>query len=384
MQTTHRVYFENSGCMKSIPSESVDLIVTSPPYPMIAMWDDLFSDMDSDIKSALERENGPLAFERMHEALDPAWDETWRVLKPGGIACINIGDGARTIRKNFALYTNHSRILTHMLRIGFSALPAILWRKQTNAPNKFMGSGMLPPGAYVTLEHEYILILRKGPKREFKTAEEKENRRESAIFWEERNVWFSDVWMDLKGVRQHLSDESARGRTAAFPFEVPHRLINMFSVKGDTVVDPFVGVGTTLAAAMAAGRNSIGFEIDEGLRDVIVSRAETVKKFSNDRIRERIRSHKAFVEERVKVKGELKYTNARYGFPVISRQEKDLFFNPLIKVDATADAVINVAYSGKPQLKPPESGETSARSRTENSPSSKKASSRPVQRTLPI
>ena len=85
-------------------------------------------------------------------------------------------------------------------RLGFQSIPLILWRKQTNAPNKFMGSGMLPAGAYVTLEHEYILVLRKGSKREFKKAEEKRNRHESAIFWEERNIWYSDIWMDTERV----------------------------------------------------------------------------------------------------------------------------------------------------------------------------------------
>jgi DNA modification methylase len=122
-----------------------------------------------------------------------------------------------------------------MQKLGFSALPAILWRKQTNAPNKFMGSGMMPPGAYVTLEHEYILILRKGNKREFTSIKEKQNRRESAFFQEERNFWFSDVWMDLKGTTQNLFDNKATERSAAYPFELPYRLISMFSVKSDTV-----------------------------------------------------------------------------------------------------------------------------------------------------
>ena len=100
-----------------------------------------------------------------------------------------------------------------------------------------MGSGMMPPGAYVTLEHEYVLVLRKGNKREFGTAEEKKNRRESCFFWEERNLWFSDVWMDLKGTTQNLIEDSARNRSAAYPFELPYRIITMFSVKGDTILD---------------------------------------------------------------------------------------------------------------------------------------------------
>jgi modification methylase len=75
----------------------------------------------------------------------------YRILIPGGIMCINIGDTTKTIDNKFCLYSNHSRILTHCLSLGFDNLPNIIWRKQTNAPNKFMGSGMLPVGAYVTL-----------------------------------------------------------------------------------------------------------------------------------------------------------------------------------------------------------------------------------------
>lgn len=169
MQTTHQIYFKNAKSMSALPVSSIDLVVTSPPYPMIEMWDDLFADQYPSIGDALKNRKGLLAFELMHNLLDEIWNEVYRVLIPGGTACINIGDAARTIDGNFMLYPNHSRILTGLLKTGFAVLPVILWRKQTNAPNKFMGSGMLPSGAYVTLEHEYILIVRKGPKREFKT-----------------------------------------------------------------------------------------------------------------------------------------------------------------------------------------------------------------------
>ena len=213
-------------------------------------------------------------------------------LKEGGIACINIGDATRTINNDFALYPNHARILSHMLKIGFSALPAIIWRKQTNAPNKFMGSGMFPPGAYVTLEHEYILILRKGSKMSFKTEAEKIKRRESAFFWEERNSWFSDVWMDLKGTSQKLNDKRIRFRSAAFPFELPYRLINMFSVKGGIVLDPFLGTGTTMLAAMSSARNSVGFELDPNFSDVIINQqANTILPYANELIENRLERH---------------------------------------------------------------------------------------------
>ena len=76
-----------------------------------------------------------------------------------------------------------------------------------------MGSGMLPPGAYVTLEHEYVLILRKGDKRPFKSEAAKSNRRASSFFWEERNAWFTDVWKDLPGAAQKLTSSEARKRS---------------------------------------------------------------------------------------------------------------------------------------------------------------------------
>ena len=221
MITRHQIYFQDSRNMAALAPDSVDLVVTSPPYPMIEMWDAMFVDQNAEIGNALHKDDGPMSFELMHKQLDAVWQEVWRILKEGGIACLNVGDATRTINSRFRLYPNHSRILNQFLKLGFQALPAILWRKQTNAPNKFMGSGMLPPGAYVTLEHEYILILRKGPKREFNLDAEKQNRRQSAFFWEERNAWFSDVWMDVKGTSQHLSDRAARLRSAAFLLRSP-------------------------------------------------------------------------------------------------------------------------------------------------------------------
>lgn len=345
MKTRHHIWFNSAADMGALPSGSIDLAVTSPPYPMIEMWDGVFAAADGAVSECLHRGRGPEAFERMHRVLDPVWRELFRVLRPGGIACINVGDATRTLSGNFALYPNHIRILTFLLKAGFQALPAILWRKQTNAPNKFMGSGMMPPGAYVTLEHEYILVVRKGEKRMFTTAEEKQNRRESAFFWEERNVWFSDVWMDLKGTRQELLDPSARKRSGAFPFELAFRLVNMFSIKGDTVLDPFLGTGTTLHAAMASARNSVGFEIDTGMKDLVFSGVKEILPLARRRIEDRLESHMTFVRERTREKGPLKYTNTPYCFPVMTRQETELFFNEPLSVSVRDDAEIEVVYS---------------------------------------
>lgn len=349
MISKHKIIFKNAKKMRALSKESIDLVVTSPPYPMIEMWDDIFSNQSKKAAQALKQNNGSAAFEWMHRELDKIWDELFRVLKPGGIVCINIGDATRTIDEQFALYINHARILNYMQKIGFSVLPVILWRKQTNAPNKFMGSGMMPPGAYVTLEHEYILILRKGGKRNFLHKDDKKNRRESAYFWEERNLWFSDVWMDLKGTTQNLTHNKVRGRSAAFPFELPYRLISMFSVKGDTVLDPFLGIGTTMFAAMAAGRNSIGYEIDSHLQKDILLNYSDIVSFSNSRIIKRLDGHMEFVKERFKKKGKFKYTNKHYLFPVITSQEKELMINQLESVGMTAKNCFEVNYSDTPQ-----------------------------------
>ena len=316
---------------------------------MIEMWDEMFSHQNPNIQDALGNGDGKQAYALMHEILDAVWNEVFRVLKNGRFACINIGDATRTVNGNFCLYPNHARILTHLLDIGFSALPDILWRKQANTPNKFMGSGMLPAGAYVTLEHEYILIVRKGSKREFKTEAEKANRRESALFWEERNIWYSDVWTDIKGTGQKLPNTMSRLRSAAFPYDLAYRLINMYSVKGDVVLDPFLGTGTTTAAAMTSGRNSIGVEIDKSFQTVICPIAHHIVGFSNDYLRDRLQKHFAFVENRIQNSGALKYTNKYYGCPVVTSQEQFIFLNNLEAIQVCGDNIFEVVYSAKPQ-----------------------------------
>ena len=331
MSTHHKVYYKKAQQMEEVEDNSIALVITSPPYPMIEMWDDIFSLQNKEIKKALEVGDSSLAFEKMHTELDKVWNELYRILMPGGIICINNGDATRTINKNFQLFPSHSRIINAFQKLGFQNLPEILWRKQTNAPNKFMGSGMFPPGAYVTLEHEYILIFRKGEKREFKTKAQKENRRESAYFWEERNAWFSDVW-DFKGISQELKNKETRKRSAAYPFDLAFRLINMFSLKNDTILDPFLGTGTSSLAAMVSERNSIGYEIDENLKETIKEQFFGVISYGNKYIENRINSHNSFITERINKKGPTKYTNKNLNVSVVTSQEKDLKINKLSSI----------------------------------------------------
>jgi DNA modification methylase len=320
------------------------LVVTSPPYPMIEMWDNAFARNDPAAAAALDDEDGPAAFELMHSALDIVWDACRYALCDGGIACVNIGDAVRTLGGQFSLYSNHARIVRAFLLLGFQALPAIIWRKQTNAPNKFMGSGMLPPGAYVTLEHEFILVFRKGGKRTF-SSQETARRRQSAFFWEERNAWFSDVWFDLKGTAQKLGSGAGRERSGAFPFELPWRLIHMFSIQGDTVVDPFLGTGTTLAAAAAAARNSIGIELNKSLAPVIRESALAALETGNRKYAERLAAHREFAAQRIAQGKDMKHAVRAYGMPCVSKQETDIRFPVMQTIKETRPGRFQASYA---------------------------------------
>ncbi|MFC0514059.1 DNA-methyltransferase [Mucilaginibacter angelicae] len=335
LQTLHKIHIGASQNMHQVSDNSVELVVTSPPYPMIEMWDEIMVKQNKTIGDALEKGNGQLAFDLMHQELDKIWAEVSRVLIKGGFVCINIGDATRTINGDFSLYSNHARIISAFNKLGINNLPNILWRKQTNAPNKFMGSGMLPSGAYVTLEHEWILVFRKDGKRTFKTPDEKLKRKQSAFFWEERNKWFSDLW-ELKGVKQNISDSETRKRSAAFPYEIAYRLINMYSLKGDTVLDPFLGTGTTAIAAMASQRNSIGYEIDSQFLDIIKDNvAKTPIVGLNNYTKFRLDSHRKFVVERLanEKNAPIKHYNNNMECEVMTSQETDMKLSYIDRIE---------------------------------------------------
>lgn len=322
MHTTHTVHFADARRHPLAPPGSVALVVTSPPYPMIAMWDAVFGGMSPTAARALASGDGGRAFEAMHRQLDAVWRACFAALMPGGFACINIGDATRTLSGQFALYANQARIAQALTRVGFTLLPDILWRKPTNAPNKFMGSGMLPAGAYVTYEHEYILIARKGGKRVF-SAKDRKRRQESAYFWQERNQWFSDLWQDLRGAGQALT-KADRKRSAAYPLPLPHRLICMYSLYGDTVLDPFVGTGTTMLAAAIAGRSSIGIEKDDSLKDAITTTMGHTVTRGQALAAARLADHRAFVAARLAAGKTLGHHNTPHDVPVMTRQERAL------------------------------------------------------------
>jgi modification methylase len=278
-QTNHKIVLGSSQQMPEIPDCTIHLMVTSPPYPMVQMWDKQFGEADPKIAALWQKleknsqeETVAEIYGAMHNNLAKVWAEILRVLVDGGIACINIGDATRSINGRFRVFPNHARIIEHCERLGFTTLPYILWKKPTTKPTykgkgAFLGSGFLPPNAYVTLDCEFILIFRKGKLRHFPPKDPR--RYESVLTKKQRDEWFSQIWQ-VTGTRQ-TADELER-RTAAYPDEIADRLIKMFSIKGDTILDPFVGSGTTVKVAAQNERNSIGYETDPKLMSTITKK----------------------------------------------------------------------------------------------------------------
>jgi len=342
--TEHRMINIDSKKIDIIPDKSVNLIVTSPPYPMINMWDEMFIEQDNEIKENLIR-GGYRAFIKMHNILNKVWKECDRVLKDDGFICINIGDATRTLNNKFQLYSNHTMIINYFVSLGYDVLPNIHWRKQSNAPNKFMGSGMYPCGAYITYECEYILIFRKG-KRIF-SENEKYLRRKSAYFWEERNIWFSDLW-EIKGINQKiksLNKNNSRTRSGAYPLEIPYRLINMYSIEKDVVLDPFCGTGTTNLACMMANRNSIGIDIDKNILNIAIDNLLINSEKLNKIIDTRINNHIEFIKTLSDEKKEKCYINKQYNFLVKTKQETNIKIDKISKIEKNNSSMyINDVY----------------------------------------
>jgi len=188
------------------------------------------------------------------------------VLHPGCRAAVNIGD-------QYLRATEHGRYrvlpipgdVTRVgMDLGFDFMGSIIWRKisttQTTGGGAWMGSTYYPGDGHVTYEHEYIVLLRKQGKRP--AVRDKARREASRLTKEQRSVWFRGVWDDLFPDRQN-------GHVAMFPVELPRRLIRMYTYVGETVLDPFLGSGTTARAALLEGRNSIGYELNPEFTDLI-------------------------------------------------------------------------------------------------------------------
>lgn len=248
------IHYKSSNQMTEVADESVQLVITSPPYPMIEKWDASFraQSLRLQLLGELPRHSSGLGiYAEMLRLLGVTWKECYRVLCQGGILCINIGDATRRIDKTFQCFPNYAWTVVMCQTIGFTPLIPIFWKKISTRPNAFLGSGFLPINGYVSQDHEYIALFRKGSLRSF-TAEEKLRRTQSTFTKAERDVWFSQVWT--------IPGRAKASITSAWPDEIPYRLMRMFSIIGDTVLDPFCGSGDE-ALCVSIGRNYIGYTL---------------------------------------------------------------------------------------------------------------------------
>ena len=248
--TKHVLFLGNSTQLEFASPGTVHLAVTSPPY-----WT---------LKRYREGE-GQLGhvedYEEFLELLDSVWRKVLAALVPGGRLICVVGDVCLSRRKNKGEHTCvplHSSIQERCRRLGYSNLAPIIWHKIANASyevdgnSRFLGKPYEPNGV-IKNDIEYILMLRKpgGYRRPGKAA-----RLLSTISNANHKRWFQQIWHDVTG-------ESTRNHPAPYPLELATRLVRMFSFAGDTVLDPFMGSGTTNLAAANWGRHSVGIELDE-------------------------------------------------------------------------------------------------------------------------
>jgi DNA modification methylase len=252
MKNHHKIIIGDSRWMKEIPDESVHLVITSPPY-----WQ--LKDYGNGKQIGFND-----TYEEYINNLNLVWNECHRVLHTGCRLCINIGDQfARSVYYGrYKIIPIRTEIIKFCENAGFDYMGAIIWQKVTTCNTTggatVMGSFPYPRNGIIKLDYEFILILKKygdSPKAS------REIKEQSRLTQEEWNQYFAGHW-NFPGERQNQ-------HLAMFPEELPKRLIKMFSFIGDTVLDPFLGSGTTALAAKNLGRNSIGYEINEGFLPII-------------------------------------------------------------------------------------------------------------------
>ena len=247
-----RVIIGDSRKMVEIEDNSIDLVVTSPPYWHIKDYG----------------APGQIGYgQSLHEYLKDlyrVWKECFRVLKPGRRLCINIGDQfARSIiYGRYKIIPLHAEFIAQCEEIGFDYMGSIIWQKKTTMNTtggaNVMGSYPYPPNGMIEIDYEFILIFKKPGKSE---KIKKEIKEKSKLTKEEWKEYFYGHW-NFGGARQI-------GHEAMFPEELPKRLIKMYTFVGDTVLDPFLGSGTTIKAALNLNRNAIGYEINEKFLEII-------------------------------------------------------------------------------------------------------------------
>lgn len=267
--TSHRLINGDSRDLSFLDDESVHLVVTSPPYWSLKRYNE-----NPDQLGHIQE------YETFLSELEKVWRHVFRVLVPGGRLVCVVGDVCVS-RRNFGrhlVFPLHSDISVICRKMGFDNLNPIIWHKISNASyevtngSKFLGKPY-EPNAIIKNDIEFILMQRKpGGYRNPTDAQ----RTGSKISKDDFNTWFQQIW--------NITGASTKHHPAPFPLELANRLVRMFSFVGDTVLDPFCGSGTTMVAALKAGRNSIGVEIDPEYSRMVARnlKVEITNLFSNE------------------------------------------------------------------------------------------------------
>lgn len=249
--SSHQLYLGDAREMSAVCPESVHLVLTSPPY-----WN----------LKAYNTVNGQLGsiedYEKFLEEIDQVWQKCFESLVPGGRLICVVGDVCLSRRKNGGRHTVvplHASIQEHCRSLGFDNLAPIIWHKIANASLEAEGNGApfmgkpYEPNGVIKNDIEFILMQRKPGG--YRTPD-LTTKILSVIPEKCHREWFQQIWSGITGA-------STRHHPAPYPLGLASRLIRMFSFVGDTVLDPFLGTGTTTLAAANCGRNSIGYEIDK-------------------------------------------------------------------------------------------------------------------------
>ncbi|MCX7905825.1 MAG: DNA methyltransferase [Elusimicrobiales bacterium] len=260
-QTIQRIYIKSSTNMEELPDESVHLMITSPPYFNTKMYsrepikDDLGNIHDID---------------EWFNKISQVWKEVFRVLQPGRKAFINIMNLPIKLENgSFRTLNLVGRTIDICEKIGFIFKRDIIWQK-TNAVRAHFGTYPYPGGILINNTHEFILEFEKPEKKGINkyahlTDEQKEKSKLDKQFWIE--IKKSDVW-----VMKPEGSGDRRQHVAPFPCELPYRIIKAFSFIGETILDPFLGSGTTLLVAADLRRNGIGYEINPEIAKIAFER----------------------------------------------------------------------------------------------------------------
>lgn len=259
-RTTHVLRKGDARDLSWISSESVHLIVTSPPYWKLKKYESNSAQL-GEINS----------YERFLEEMDKVWAECARVLAPGGRICCVVGDVCIPRRRGGRHFIAplHADFQVRIRKTALDCLTPILWFKIANGmmEAKRNGAGFYgkpyQPGAIIKNDVEYILFFRKGGEYRSPTATQKVL---SMLSREEMQSWLRSAWYDIRG------ESTRKGHPAPYPSELAERLIKLFSFAGDTVLDPFVGTGSTIVAAINSGRNSISCDIEDAYLSIATSR----------------------------------------------------------------------------------------------------------------